>query len=178
MFGWLRSKSALKNVAVAVVALLGFTSHASAEWSARVEGPDVFGNTKVHASEMSLTEGLIVHCDQKDELNIAYIFRKKPFDELSTTSGELLVQTDSGAPLKMAASLRNWNDNFGGVVASGRSAELVTVLRAIGAAKNKINIGVVIRGNQISASFGSQGSRIAIEKAIKSCKLDELEKKS
>jgi hypothetical protein len=167
------------NSRCSVFAMLGLmAAPASAEWSARVEGPDVFGNTKVHASELSLNDGLIVHCDQKDELNVAYIFRKKEFDQLPKATGEFFIQTDGGQPVKMTAGLRNWNDNFGGIVVSGRNAEVVAILRSIASARSKINIGATINGNQISATFGSQGSKGAMEKAIRSCKLDELEKKA
>jgi hypothetical protein len=70
-----------------VLALLGLmSSPAFAEWSARVEGPDVFGNTTVHASEMSIREGLVVQCDQNDQLNIAWRALKKLIDRCIKTA--------------------------------------------------------------------------------------------
>ena len=150
-----------------------------ADWTTKVEGPDVFGNTKVHAIAASnINESLVIQCDQKDDLHIALLFRKKEFDKLPTVPAELLVQADNGQPVKLSAVLRTWNDNYGGIVAEGSSAELVAILRTIALARGKINLGAVVNGNQICASFGSQGSRAAMEKAIKSCKLEELEKKA
>jgi hypothetical protein len=112
-------------------------------------------------------------------LFVALLFRKKKFEEIGGADTELLIQTvEGGTPIKLPAALRAWNDDFAGIVASGRSPELVAVLRAISAAKSKINVGAVVRGNQISSSFGAQGSKNAMEKAIKACKLEELEKKS
>jgi hypothetical protein len=150
-----------------------------ADWSAMVEGPDVFGNTKVIATESGFNEGMVVQCDQQKDLFVALLFRKKKFEEIGGADTELLIQTvEGGTPIKLPAALRAWNDDFAGIVASGRSPELVAVLRAISAAKSKINVGAVVRGNQISSSFGAQGSKNAMEKAIKACKLEELEKKS
>ena len=48
---------------------------AFAEWDVRVEGPDVFGNTKVMAGTAGASESMVVQCDQKEEFFIAYIFK-------------------------------------------------------------------------------------------------------
>ncbi|OBQ83759.1 hypothetical protein A9K71_23350 [Mesorhizobium sp. WSM3873] len=54
----------------------------SLAWQANTEGPDVFGITKVIATEGSLRDSLVVQCDSKDTLFVAYIMRKKEFDEV------------------------------------------------------------------------------------------------
>jgi hypothetical protein len=151
---------------------------ASAQWDARVEGPDVFGNVKAFATTIGAGESIVIQCDQKEDLFVAYVFRKKPFEDIPNVPAELLVQADGGTPLKLVATLRSWNDNYGGVVASGRAIEQLTALRLIASARGKTNVGAVIFSKQISSSFSSQGSRSAMERSIKSCKLDDLEKKS
>ena len=154
------------------------TGPAFADWNARVEGPDVFGNVKAFATTTGSDESMVVQCDQKDDLFVAFVFRKKPFEEMPSLPAELLVQVDGGTPLKLVATLRSWNDNYGGVIASGRAIEQLTALRLIASARGKINVGAVIFGKQISSSFSSQGSKSAMERSIKSCKLDNLDKKS
>jgi hypothetical protein len=164
-------------IATAVVTM--FAAPANAEWSSSVIGPDVFGNTKVIATTTGFNDGIAVQCDQKDDLFVAFLFRKKKFEPVTNTSAELLIQAaDGGTPVKLSAVLKGWNDDFGGIVASGRTSEMVQVLRLIATAKSKINVGAVVRGNQISGTFAAQGSTAAMEKAIKSCKLESLEKKS
>jgi hypothetical protein len=149
---------------------------ANAEWTAKVEGPDVFGNTTVHAGTATFREGFVINCDAKGELNIAMIYSKKPFDKVHTAPAQLLIQIDGGTPVKFSATHREWNEARGGIVASGRSPETIAILRAIAGGREKINVGVVINGNQVSASFGVGGSRSAIEKTIKACKLDDAPK--
>jgi hypothetical protein len=174
----LREQSMMRRTIFLALSLMAPLSAANAEWTAKVEGPDVFGNTKVLATTDGFRESIVVQCDQKDEMFIAYVFRKKEFDSVTSTTADFLVQTDGGQPTKLNASLRNWNDNFAGVVASGKSAEIISVIKAIASARGKIGVGVVVRGNQISASFGSSGSRAAMDKVLKNCRLDDSEKKS
>jgi hypothetical protein len=167
----------IKYILTAALLCMG-TQETHAEWTAKVEGPDVFGNTKVIAGTAGRSDSLVIQCDQKDDLYIAFLFRKKEFDKIPNVSADLLLQSEGGQPMKMSAMLRTWNDNYAGIVVVGRSAENVAVLRTIASALGKINVGAVVNGNQMSAAFGSQGSRSAMDKAIKSCKLDDLEKKS
>ena len=159
------------------VALLSATATATrADWPANVDGPDVFGNTRVVAGSGDGRERLVVQCDQKDMLFVAYLVRKREFEKIATAPADLLIQTDGGTPTKLIASLRNWNDNYLAVSAEGRTTQMLTLIQAIAAARGKINIGAVVNGNQLSASFGSSGSRVAMEKVISGCKLDAIKK--
>jgi hypothetical protein len=160
----------MKRFCTSLVALAFWPAVAFA-WNATVEGPDVFGVTKVIASEGNQRELLVVQCDSKDALHIAYIFAKKEFEDLPTAPATLLVQANGDEPHKLDATLRVWNDNYGGVVASGRDADLLAVLKKIGAAKGKVNVGYEAKGHQWSASFSSRGSTKAIERVIEGCKL-------
>ena len=157
---------------VALVGLIAMAEPSLAdEWVAKVDGPDVFGNTKVFAAQSGAQANLVVRCDQKDSLFIAMIFRKKEFDKVAAIPAELLIQTNGGAPTKLKSMLRNWYDNYGGVVSDSRD-EVIQVIQAIGADRGKINVGADIAGNQASETFSSQGSKSAMERVIKSCKLD------
>ena len=140
-------------------------------WETSVDGPDVFDKTIVVATEMNFNEGLIIQCNSTDELLISYAFRKKEFEEVGEAPATLLVKIGDVSPFKLDAGLRSWNDNFAGVVASGRSSENIAVLNAIKESKGKIQIGAEINGKQISSSVGSRGSTKAMETAITKCKL-------
>lgn len=146
---------------------------ARAQWSAHKEGPDVFGTTKVIAVTSGDRQSLVVQCNDKDELYIAYIFLKKKFDEVSTSPADLLFQIDGATPTHLAAEIRNWNDDYAGVVADGRSPEIVNVLRSIRDGHVRINVGVIVAGNRDSASFETSGSTSALEDVIAGCKLAE-----
>ena len=154
------------------VALSIFSSMVPAfSWETTVEGPDVFDKTKVVSTEMNFNEGLIIQCNSTDELLISYAFRKKEFEDVSEAPATLLIKIGDAAPIKLDAGLRAWNDNFAGVVASGRTPENVSVLSAIKESKGKIQIGAEINGTQISSSVGSRGSTKSMETALTKCKL-------
>ncbi len=140
-------------------------------WEATVEGPDVFGKTKVVALEGGLRNSLIVQCDSAGEVILAYIEKKKEFDEVAEIPVKLFLKTSNEGPQVLEAKLRNWNDNYSGVVVDKSNTGIVAAIQSIGEAKKKIEIGVEVLGQQFSASFSSQGSRKAIEKVMKECKL-------
>jgi hypothetical protein len=140
-----------------------------------VEGPDVFGATKAWAIEDGSQDSLVVQCDSEDDLYIAYITPKKPFEEIPTVPATLYIQASGEAPLQLDAVLRSWNDNYAGVVASGRDPQLIAVLREIEVAKSKINVGYDISGNRDSSSFGSRGSTQAMKSLFDACQLSDVE---
>ena len=156
---------------IALLAMAFSASNAVAQWSSQVTGPDVFGNTRVVASSGGLRESLIVQCDSKDVLLLAYAFRAKEFERARALPATLLIQSDA-APVKLQAELRTWNDNYWAVVASGRTMELMGVVTSLASARGKINVGAEVNGNQLSETFGSQGSRNAIAAVVRGCKLD------
>jgi hypothetical protein len=144
---------------------------ARAEWTAHADGPDVFGTTKVVAVTDGPRQSLIVQCDDKDQLFLAFIFAKKEFDNVPTVPANLLIQTDGGTPVHLMAEIREWNDNYAGVVVEGRTPELVNVLQSIHDAHLHINIGIAVGDNRQSASFEADGSTAAIDEVFSGCKL-------
>ena len=165
----------MRRIVLAVALASGLGVDAAWAWSATVDGPDVFGVTKVIATEGSGREGIVVQCDSKDQLHIATIFRKKEFEDIPEFPATLLIKVGEAEPFKLGATLRTWNDNYGGIVVSGRTPELVAVVKAISTAKSKINVGYEIGGEQFSATFGARGSTSAMQKAINGCKLTDIE---
>lgn len=159
---------------ILIAAAAGLLSCGTASaWEAFVEGPDVFGTTKALVSEGTRRDGMAIQCDSKGMMAFAYIFRKKEFEDVAETPASLFVQTDKKAPpARLDATMRAWNDNFGGVVVTGVSPELMDVIRSIGAASGRIGVGFEARGNRWSAEFSSRGSTSAIAKLLKACNLE------
>jgi hypothetical protein len=164
----------LGKFSVALGALF-LSAGAANAWSASVDGPDVFGNIKVIATEGSGRDAIVVQCDSKEELYVAFIKRKKEFEEIPELPASLLIQVNSGEPLRLSATLRSWNDNYMGFVATGREPALVQAINAIKGASGRINVGAEVSGNQVSATFGSRGSTSAMNKVIASCKLNAIQ---
>jgi hypothetical protein len=169
--------------ALLTVLVLATSAPAWAQWGARVDGPDVFGTTKVIAAVSSASgDGLVVQCDGKDALLLAYIMPGTP-SELSELSQagtgvpiDLLVKAGNDAVRTFTAQLSRWNNKYMGVVAQGRTPELVAMVRAIGAASGRISVGVDFLGHKQSESFGADGSTAAMNTAVKDCNLDKVAK--
>lgn len=158
---------------IAVSSALFLTTSAYA-WQADIQGPDVFGTTKALVTEGLQRDGMVIQCDSKGSMAFAYIFRKKEFEDVTEAPAILFVQTSQdNPPAKMDATLRAWNDNYGGVVVNGMSPELMGVIKAIGSAKGKIGVGFESSGNQWSAEFSSRGSTNSISKLMKACDLEK-----
>ncbi len=126
---------------------IAFCLPAEAQWAANVTGPDVFGNTKVVASVNGSTgNGLVVQCDQSSTLDLAFLFTAtaSEMDELSKAGtgipADLLVKVDQGQVMKFNAMLQVWNDTYIGVVASGRTKDIVSAIDAIGSATSQISV--------------------------------------
>ena len=169
---------AAMSISLLVIGSVISASAQWAEWTAQVSGPDVFGNTKVIAvvPAQDRTE-LVVQCDELDELALALTFpaTKTEIDDSSQPGNQipatLLVKVDSGKVEKFDAVVQAWNDTRVGVVVTGRSPEVVSLLHAIGAATSVINVGTEVNGNRQSEAFSAAGSSAAMNTVIKNCKL-------
>jgi len=149
---------------------------ASAQWTARIDPPDVFGNVAASAQSVGYSGGLVIQCDQKNSLFLAYLIRKKEFERWDARPIEFLIQLDDQPVRKYAASLRNWNANYAAAAISGRRTELVETIRGIAAARTRINLGWVVEGRQISVATPVGEATTAIDDVIAACKLDEIGK--
>ncbi len=168
---------------VAIIALSTFgCGVAHAQWSSQVTGPDVFGNTTVLATVDNVDgNGLVVQCDQNSTLDLAYIIPGTPseLDELSKAGtsipADLLVKVDNGLVMKFSAEFKAWNNTYVGIVASGRTTDIVTAIKAIGGAANQISVGAVIAGNQQTDNFDVGNSTSAMNTATSDCKLADIQ---
>jgi hypothetical protein len=69
------------------------------------------------------------------------------------------------------ATYRNWNDNYAGIVANGKTDEIIKLVNSIGSAKGKIEVGYDVVGIRESASFSSLRSTQTIKTVFEKCKL-------
>ena len=92
----------------------------------------------------------------------------------SGVPADLLVKVDNGPVEKLDAQLRQWNDRFLGIVAEGRTPDILAAVRAIGAANGTINVGADVSGARQTDSFDAQGSTAAMNTVVKNCKLDDV----
>jgi hypothetical protein len=128
----------------------------------------------VIATEGGVRDSLVVQCDSKETLFVAYVLRKKEFEEVTEAPAMLYIQGSSASSLKLEATIRTWNDNYAEVVAVGRIPELMAVIAEIKDSKGKVNVGYDISGNQDSASFSSRGSTKAMQRVIDGCKPSDI----
>jgi hypothetical protein len=174
---WLRNALASSLFIVATSLPLGAAW--AQQWQVRVTGPDVFGNTKVIAVvEGPNDDALVVQCDAKDQLELAYI-EAVPSSEISQAVGKsvpetFLIKAGSGNVQKFDAILQVWNNTHFGTGVSGRTPQLIAVLNAIGTATGAINIGVEsAAGDTTSQTFSAAGSTAVMHTVITNCNLQQ-----
>lgn len=150
-------------------------SSAHAIWLTNVEGPDIFDDTTVHAMVEGTSGSLVIHCKSSDpELDIAYVFSKKEFDDVPPVPVSLVVRVDGGPSTKLEAKARPWNDKRGAFVASDRSATL-SVVKEIGVASSSVEIGVKLPGGyRFSDRFDAVGSTKAMNSVLEGCALKDV----
>jgi hypothetical protein len=170
-------KSALLLTMGLLALTLGYPGTASAQWTAEVTGPDVFGATTVVAAVMlGSGDGLIVQCDA-DSLNLvrAMAVPEAVTAEWEKTGGtkpaSLAIRVDSGSVETFDAQIAFWNNTHLGIIAHGRTPQILDMIRQIGAAKNTVDVGAEIAGSKPSESFGTIGSSSAMSSVMKNCKL-------
>ena len=166
-----KSKSALLLAVQFVAFLFLECSNARAAWFTKTDGPDVFGQTKVIVATSGDQDSMVIQCDDQDKLFVALIFPKKKFDDIPTLPAELLLQIDGGVPIRLSAELRSWNDNYIGVVAEGRTTEVIRAVKAIGNASQRVSAGFSVGTVRDSAEFDADGSTVSVEEAFRGCKL-------
>lgn len=164
----------MRKAILAIAAILGVSvpTHAAAEWSTKIEGPDVFGKTTAKAMVMTLSEGVVVTCDTTGELEVAIIFRIREGDRISPAAAEMLFSADGGPPTKIDAVRGPWNLKYGSIKSAGTREDAIAALKTISASRNKLQSGIIVASEQIAITFAAGGSRAAIDKALKACKID------
>ena len=151
-----------------------FSIGQAAAWEISVDGPDVFGVTKVLTFQDGAEGSLVVQCNSENDLFIALVYPKKEFESIEESAAIFLVKGGSSQPVRADAVNRVWNDNRGGVVISGKSPEAMTVVREIEDAVAQIQVGVDYGTNKASTSFAAQGSSQAMKTVIEKCNLESI----
>lgn len=166
---------------VVMCVAMAHISSAAAQWFANVTGPDVFGNTEVVAAASSPTSNaLVVQCNADDKLVVAFISpaSESLMDKISNMGNQLpadlLIKVGQKSVRKFDAIMQVWNNNYIGVVTSGRIPEIVDLIREISGGSGKISVGVVFLGNRETDSFGTSGSTVAMNTIMRSCKLGDI----
>lgn len=160
---------------------LFFVPTAQAQWGVHASQPDVFGNRTVAAVDtIPDGDGLVVQCNQKNTLYLAYLWPASQKELYEMSSGgslpvTLLLKVDNGKVMKFDASMEQWNNKYGAYVASGRKYAIVEALKAMGAAQHNISVGVEIQGSQQSDNFSPIGSTYAMKVVVKDCNLNKIE---
>ena len=166
--------------AVGILLGCGFVPAAQAQWYAHVSQSDVFGNRTVDAFAVAKSgDGLVVQCDQKHTLKLAYIFpaNAKEVDQATEMSGvpvKLFMKVDKDAVMKLSATMEPWNNTHAGFVVSGRHYATVKAIQQMGTAQAMIGVGVDLMGHHESDNFTAAGSTAAMHTVIKDCKLGSI----
>lgn len=170
------NKQSLLPIASGLAVAAAIITPAWAKWLTSVDGPDVFGLVTVHAGVIGPQDRtLIIRCDGTDNLELAITFPARP-SELDRLSGhpipaKLLVRIDNGDVMTFNAQAREWNPQRVGVVAEGRTADLIAAVRALGGAQKSIGAGIDYGTAKESANFSAEGSTAAINTVTEKCKL-------
>ena len=163
-----------------LAALLGcmcLPSICMAGWLVNTEGPDVFGDTTVTAINPAANgTGLVFKCNQSDLLQIAYVEKSSDLDSGASIPATLIIQIGKDAPVSLAASVRKWNDTYAGVVAEGRNADAISLVKALGSARDKLAVGIRIGDSKHTASYDAARSADASRAMLKACRLDSMPK--
>lgn len=166
--------------ALGILIGFGIAPSAQAQWYAHVSQSDVFGNRTVDAFAVANSgDGLVVQCDQKHTLKLAYIFpaNAKEVDQATEMSGvpvKLFMKVDKNAVIKLSATMEPWNNTHAGFVVSGRRYATVKAIQEMGTAQAVIGVGVDLMGHHESDNFTAAGSTAAMQTVIKDCKLDGI----
>ncbi|MBX3597321.1 MAG: hypothetical protein KF874_07100 [Rhizobiaceae bacterium] len=154
----------------AAIGLLLSTASASA-WDTVVAGPDVFGDTKVSSRVGGQLSDLVVHCTAYGELKIAFISRKKEFEDVTPVAGYLYIAVPPAPAIQFDATLQAWNDNYSGVVAAEDRSRILKAIGQIRDANGQIQVGSDVLGKRWTENLSSSGSTDAMNKVISGCRL-------
>ncbi len=174
-----RPARVVRCAAIMLAVVAASSTPARAQWVAHVGAADAFGEPTVLAVDAHPSgDALLLLCDRTHLLSLAYLMPGTPTElvEMAQPGAALpvtlRVRIGNGAQRQFDAKLRRWNGTYLGAIAGGRTAELVAMVRRLGAATEPIHVGLDILGDKQSEQFGSAGSAAAMAMAMQQCKLD------
>jgi hypothetical protein len=156
------------------VLILALTAgNVAAQWINKTDD-DPFGNDKKSISmTMSDGYGFGFSCQGKDTFQLVYLTTEKAGDDLSGAkllSPKLKIKVDSLDVVDLSADI----DEAGGKLRISSSEQAaVDVAKSIALAKQRVAVAIEFAGQRYhTQTFGVSGSKDALNKALRSCKLD------
>jgi hypothetical protein len=147
--------------------------NAAAQWINKTDD-DPFGSDKKSIS-MTMSEGYAFgfSCQGKDIFQLVYLTTEKAGDDLSGAkilSPKLKIKVDTLDVVDLSADI----DEAGGKLRISSSEQAaVDVAKTIATAKQRVAVAIEFAGQRYhTQTFGVAGSKDALNKALKSCKLD------
>lgn len=161
------------HVGLLVVALLGSTTIASAQWITDEQG-GAFDDDPLRIAATAAQDYVFgVRC-KADRSEVVYITPDRSFDRetykiANSTRPKLRLRIDRGEILTFDAQIDDLDGKAAFIADIG-----IDVYRAIGNARNSVSVVTVLLGqNYHENSFGVRGTRAAMNKLIAGCKLAE-----
>jgi len=158
------------------ICALGFialsVSSANAQWMSNTE-PDPFGGDKTSISFTVSMQGYVFgfRCHGKDDYRIVYLTTEAFGKPGSTLPGVVLkVRVDNSEPVDFPADI---DESNGKLRLSADHVSVLPFMHTIAAAKDRVAVAVEVGGQRFhTQSFGTSGSRTAINQSMKACGLD------
>ena len=100
---------------VLLVLLLSLPTTVFAEWRTDLQGPDVFGEKSGTVWVVLNTSKDILRgeCNSNGKYHLNWLIQTlEPITDVRSLSGTLVMKTNSGAALSLAATLRAWNQDY------------------------------------------------------------------
>ena len=158
---------------VLLVLLLSLPTTVFAEWRTDLQGPDVFGEKSGTVWVVLNTSKDILRgeCNSNGKYHLNWLIQTlEPITDVRSLSGTLVMKTNSGAALSLAATLRAWNQDYV-ALSSINDPKYLEFLKVVSNASGNIELGYLIPDidNKVSGSATTQGSRLNINKFIEHC---------
>ena len=158
---------------VLLVLLLFLPTTVFAEWRTDLQGPDVFGEKSGTVWVVLNTSKDILRgeCNSNGKYHLNWLIQTlEPITDVRSLSGTLVMKTNSGAALSLAATLRAWNQDYV-ALSSINDPKSLEFLKVVSNASGNIELGYLIPDidNKVSGSATTQGSRLNINKFIEHC---------
>lgn len=160
----------MKTATVTALALALSAGAALADWSSRIEGPDLFDVTKVSAGVAAGTDGLIVSCTSKGKATVAFVFRIALAATVAKVPGEIFVRIDGGSIVAFPAMLGRWNGDHAAVRTTEADADLEPLIVSLSHAKRSIEVGMRVDGETESNVFSADGIEPAFRPIFEHCR--------
>ena len=165
----------MRNFILAANIFFIFPISAQAQWINKTDD-DPFGNEKNSiAMTMAGGYGFGFSCKGKQEFQIVYLTTEETRDSannLNLLSPILKIKIDESNVVDLSAEIDKAGDKLRLTTSDDK---VLQVMKSMASAKQRIAVAIEFGGKRFHIqTFGTGGSRDAINKALKACKLDNL----